>query len=85
MQQLAEKYGDNRLLIAAAYNAGANRVDRWLDENGGKLSIAEFIASIPFYETRNYVQNVVSYDYYYQLLLKQELKKFSKTETDRLY
>lgn len=85
LQQLAEKYGDNRLLIAAAYNAGANRVDRWLDENGGKLSIAEFIASIPFYETRNYVQNVVSYDYYYQLLLKQELKKFSKTETDRLY
>lgn len=85
LQQLAEKYGDNRLLIAAAYNAGANRVDRWLDENGGKLSMAEFIASIPFYETRNYVQNVVSYDYYYQLLLKQELKKFSKTETDRLY
>src|SRR5699024_5216493 len=85
LQQLAQKYGNNRLLIAAAYNAGANRVDRWLDENGGKLSMAEFIASIPFYETRNYVQNVVSYDYYYQLLLKQELKKFSKTETDRLY
>ncbi|MGY6771673.1 transglycosylase SLT domain-containing protein [Gallibacterium sp. ZY190522] len=85
LQQLAQKYGNNRLLIAAAYNAGANRVDRWLNENGGKLSMAEFVASIPFYETRNYVQNVVSYDYYYQLLLKQELKKFSKTETDRLY
>ncbi|KGQ30888.1 lytic murein transglycosylase [Gallibacterium genomosp. 2] len=85
LQQLAQKYGNNRLLIAAAYNAGANRVDRWLNENEGKLSMAEFIASIPFYETRNYVQNVVSYDYYYQLLLKQELKKFSKTETDRLY
>ncbi|MFC0324051.1 transglycosylase SLT domain-containing protein [Gallibacterium melopsittaci] len=85
LAQLAEKYGDNRLLIAAAYNAGANNVDRWLTENNGKLSMAEFIASIPFYETRNYVQNVVSYDYYYQLLNKQVAKKFSKAETDRLY
>ncbi|MFC0309190.1 transglycosylase SLT domain-containing protein [Gallibacterium trehalosifermentans] len=85
LAQLAEKYGDNRLLIAAAYNAGAKNVDRWLTENNGKLSMAEFIASIPFYETRNYVQNVVSYDYYYQLLNKQIAKKFSKAETDRLY
>lgn len=85
LEQLAEKYGDNRLLIAAAYNAGANRVDQWLADNNGKLSMAEFIASIPFYETRNYVQNVVSYDYYYQILTKQPRKKFSKTETDRVY
>ncbi len=85
LEQLAEKYGDNRLLIAAAYNAGANRVDQWLADNNGKLSMAEFIASIPFYETRNYVQNVVNYDYYYQILTKQPRKKFSKTETDRVY
>lgn len=85
LEQLAEKYGDNRLLIAAAYNAGTNRVDQWLADNNGKLSMAEFIASIPFYETRNYVQNVVSYDYYYQILTKQPRKKFSKTETDRVY
>lgn len=85
LQQLAEKYGDNRLLIAAAYNAGANKVDQWLADNNGKLSMAEFIASIPFYETRNYVQNVISYDYYYQVLQKQAAKKFSKSETDRLY
>lgn len=85
LQQLAEKYQNNRLLIAAAYNAGANRVDQWLAKSNGKLSMAEFVASIPFYETRNYVQNVLSYDYYYKILHQQTVKKFSKSETDRLY
>ncbi|MDG6894983.1 transglycosylase SLT domain-containing protein [Volucribacter amazonae] len=85
LQELAERYGDNRILIAAAYNAGSSRVDNWLARSQGKLTMAEFIASIPFYETRGYVQNVLTYDYYYQILQQKPLIKFSKSEYDRLY
>ncbi|MGC6377322.1 transglycosylase SLT domain-containing protein [Bisgaard Taxon 45] len=85
LQQLYEKYGNNRILIAAAYNAGASRVDRWLTKAEGKLSMAEFIASIPFYETRGYVQNVLTYDVYYQWLQQQPQQKFSQDEYNRLY
>ncbi len=85
LQELFDKYGDNRILIAAAYNAGAQRVDQWLEKAAGKLTMAEFVASIPFYETRGYVQNVMAYDSYYQILQQQPQQLFSKEETDRLY
>lgn len=85
LQELAERHGENRILIAAAYNAGSSRVDNWLSRSNGKLTMAEFIATIPFYETRGYVQNVLTYDYYYQILQQKPLIKFSKSEYDRLY
>ncbi|HBO38028.1 MAG TPA: lytic murein transglycosylase [Pasteurellaceae bacterium] len=85
LQELYDKYGNNRILIAAAYNAGAHRVEQWLKKSAGKLTMAEFIASIPFYETRGYVQNVLAYDAYYQILQNKTLQLFSKEEYDRLY
>lgn len=79
--ELFQKYPDNRILIAAAYNAGASRVAKWLERAGGRLAMDEFIASIPFLETRGYVQNVLAYDYYYQTLLSvQPLMMFSEKE-----
>lgn len=68
LAELNQRYPNNRVLIAAAYNAGASRVDRWLARAGGRLTLDEFVASIPFLETRGYVQNVLAYDYFYQLL-----------------
>ena len=61
--------GKNRILSSAAYNAGPNRVKRWLKESGGKLDAVAFIDSIPFTETRNYVKSVLVYDYIYQIIL----------------
>ena len=86
LNELNTKYPDNRILIAAAYNAGASRVEKWLARADGKLAMDEFIASIPFFETRGYVQNVLTYDFYYQLLQRKENPQtFSKAEFDRLY
>lgn len=85
LQELADRFGENRILIAAAYNAGSSRVDRWLKRSDKRLSMAEFIATIPFYETRGYVQNVLTFDYYYRMLLGQSLIKFTESEANRLY
>lgn len=55
-----QRYQGNRLAAAAAYNAGPGRVDRWL----GDYSIEAFdlfVERIPYRETRNYVQAVLSY------------------------
>ena len=86
LNELNRKYPNNRILIAAAYNAGANRVEKWLSRANGKLALDEFVASIPFYETRGYVQNVVTYDFYYQILQNKENPQiFSQEELNRLY
>lgn len=57
LRYLLDRYGDNELLALAAYNGGEGNVDRWLGEHGraGKPLTAE---SIPFPETRHYVQKV---------------------------
>lgn len=54
-----ERYQGNRLAAAAAYNAGPGRVDQWL--GSGVESFDLFVESIPFRETRDYVQAVLSY------------------------
>ncbi|MDH2997942.1 lytic murein transglycosylase [Pasteurellaceae bacterium LFhippo2] len=81
LEELNQKYPNNRILMASAYNAGASRVERWLKRADGRLEMDEFIASIPFLETRGYVQNVLAYDYYYQVLYgKGEAKLFNQEE-----
>lgn len=53
---LLDKYGDDREIALAAYNAGPGNVDKWLGDErygeNGKLT------NIPFEETRNYVARV---------------------------
>jgi soluble lytic murein transglycosylase len=54
----------------AAYNAGSNRVDDWL-QNGHYGDIAEFVESIPFTETREYVQAIMRNSKVYRQLYVQ--------------
>jgi soluble lytic murein transglycosylase len=57
--QMEERYGGNRVLATAAYNAGPHRVDRWLPESGS-VDARVWIENIPFNETRKYVKRVLS-------------------------
>ncbi|MEE2688129.1 MAG: lytic transglycosylase domain-containing protein [Pseudomonadota bacterium] len=61
--QLLEDFQGSPILALAAYNAGPARAKRWQKNFGDpERSIedaVDWIESIPFYETRNYVQRVL--------------------------
>jgi soluble lytic murein transglycosylase len=61
---LMNRYGRRRPLVAAAYNAGEHRVDRWIKDVSGQW-MDVWIESIPYRETRNYVKNVMAYSQVY--------------------
>lgn len=65
---LMERYGGNRVLAAAAYNAGEGRVARWLKDAQG-LPTTIWIERIPFRETRDYAKGIVAYACVYSRLL----------------
>jgi soluble lytic murein transglycosylase len=57
--KMAERYGGNQVLATAAYNAGPQRVDRWLPQDG-TIDARVWIENIPFNETRQYVKRVLT-------------------------
>ncbi|WP_397402722.1 transglycosylase SLT domain-containing protein [Phenylobacterium sp.] len=63
IEYLSKRYDGNVGLMAAAYNAGPGAVDGWLktygDPRRGRVSLDEWVADIPFKETRNYVLEVL--------------------------
>lgn len=64
LSQVYGQFNGNRVLASAAYNAGPGRVRQWL--RGAKhLSYDVWVENIPFDETRQYVQNVLSYSVIY--------------------
>ncbi len=65
LNQLLQRFNGNRALAAAAYNAGPTRVDRWLKNASANLELDSWIETIPYRETRGYVQNVLSYSVIY--------------------
>jgi soluble lytic murein transglycosylase len=69
----AAQYGGSYVMAAAAYNAGAGRVDQWVaqfgDPRSSRVDIIDWIEMIPFEETRNYVQRVMEGLYVYRARL----------------
>jgi soluble lytic murein transglycosylase len=67
------EFGGSYVLAAAAYNAGAARVDTWVGEYGDPrlpgVDMIDWIETIPFSETRNYVQRVMEALYVYRARL----------------
>jgi soluble lytic murein transglycosylase len=58
LRQMLEKFGGVQEYALAAYNAGDNRVVDW--QSAGPYSgIDEFVESIPFTETREYVEAIL--------------------------
>jgi soluble lytic murein transglycosylase len=55
---MVDKFGGSFEYALAAYNAGSDRVDDWLSQ-GKYRDPQEFVESIPFTETREYVQAIM--------------------------
>lgn len=69
LQWMLNRFDNNRVLAAAAYNAGPGRIPQWKSNDGIYRDSAMYIETIPFEETRKYVQNVLLYDAIYNFLL----------------
>ncbi|CUH75498.1 lytic transglycosylase domain-containing protein [Tropicibacter naphthalenivorans] len=62
LAELSERFGANAVMMAAGYNAGPSRPIRWMEAYGdprkGEVDVIDWIETIPFDETRNYVMRV---------------------------
>ncbi|MDJ0920815.1 MAG: lytic transglycosylase domain-containing protein [Henriciella sp.] len=63
LDTLLGQFNGSYIMTAAAYNAGASRPRRWIEEYGdpraGEVDPVDWVEFIPFSETRNYVQRVL--------------------------
>jgi len=63
LHDLLEQFDGSYILAAAAYNAGPHRSKTWIKKYGdpriGEIDPIDWVESIPFSETRNYVQRVM--------------------------
>jgi soluble lytic murein transglycosylase len=68
MRMMLDDFQQNRILAAAAYNAGPLNVRRWLKRLPPRIEHDLFVETIPFRETRKYVQNVLEFQVVYAYL-----------------
>lgn len=84
LNHLLDVFDGNRILAAAAYNAGPSRVKKWLNkEKNTQLPYDVWIEAIPYKETRGYVQNVLSFSVIYAYRLGQETNFVTPAEATR--
>ncbi|WP_238368151.1 lytic transglycosylase domain-containing protein [Mesobacterium pallidum] len=62
LSKLAREFDGNVVMMSAGYNAGPSRPRRWMEQYGdprrGEIDVIDWIETIPFDETRNYVMRV---------------------------
>jgi soluble lytic murein transglycosylase len=84
LDHLLGVFDGNRILAAAAYNAGPSRVMKWLNKDqNAQLPYDVWIETIPYKETRGYVQNILSYSVIYAYRLGQETSFVTPAEANR--
>ena len=76
LQRMLNKLESQHVLATAAYNAGPNRVSKWLPENQ-QMDAIQWIETIPFTETREYVSNVLAYMVIYEHLMDGDVTRLS--------
>lgn len=71
LRDMLDRWGDNLALATASYNAGPNRIARWLPD--AAMDPAIWIANIPYTETRGYVQRAMSHMTVFQQRLDEDI------------
>lgn len=74
LHDLLRDFDGSYILAAAAYNAGPSRAKQWIREYGdprtGAIDPIDWVESVPFSETRNYIQRVMENMQVYQSRLQ---------------
>jgi len=65
LKKVKDMFKGNSVLATAAYNAGDARVRQWLPK-GGNLPADVWVEIVPFSETRDYLQRVMTYTVIYE-------------------
>ena len=76
-KQLLNRFDGHFALAMAAYNAGPNRVSKWLP-NDKSVPADIWIETIPYKETRKYVTSVLSYAIIYQQRIQRNGLKMTR-------
>ena len=91
LEEVVDQFDGSYVLALAAYNAGAHRANRWIENYGDprdpNVDPIDWVESIPYSETRNYVQRVLENVQVYRtrlqddaptpLLIEQDLRRGS--------
>ncbi|GHU26935.1 hypothetical protein FACS1894152_2620 [Bacilli bacterium] len=66
LEKLMKRFNSSKILVLASYNAGPEAANRWIDDYGDPRvmednirNVVDWIESISYRETRNYVQRVL--------------------------
>jgi len=76
LADMLERWNGNIALASASYNAGPNRIQRWLPDEPMDPTI--WIANIPYTETRGYVQRAMSHMTVFQQRLREDIVALDK-------
>lgn len=89
LAELLEQHNGSYILMAAEYNAGPEALKAWLKRNGDPRKmkdmhkIIEWMETISYYETRDYVQRILEYLQVYREILYQKSKLTLKEDLFR--
>lgn len=75
LKKMLDRYNGNIALALASYNAGPVAIDRWVREKKAQNGLAEFIESIPYKETREYVGSIIRNYFWYSKKINGEAPK----------
>jgi soluble lytic murein transglycosylase len=76
LRELLDRYGENPVLAAGAYNAGPRAVDRWL-KTIPTQDPAIWVETLPYFETRDYIPRVLAFTAIYDWRLQQPVTRIT--------
>jgi soluble lytic murein transglycosylase len=76
LRDLLDRFGENPVLAAGAYNAGPNAVDRWLKAPQTQDPTI-WVETLPYFETRDYIPRVLAFTAIYDWRLQQPVTRIS--------
>jgi soluble lytic murein transglycosylase len=67
LRQQLDNFNQNQFYCLGAYNGGPGRMSDWVSERGN-MDIDEFIESVSYEQSREYIKTVMGNYYFYQML-----------------